>query len=102
MEGRFRDLQWRMAVITLAVGMPMLAMFTDTACATILALVTASQMACGLLHPLANIDGNDIVYRSPSNLMLGRHVSCDHYDTTRAATTAQGSATWPAVTLSLD
>jgi hypothetical protein len=34
MEGRFRDLHWRMAVIALAVGMPMLAMFTDTACAT--------------------------------------------------------------------
>jgi len=29
----------------------------------ILALVTASQMACGLMHPLTNIDGNDIVYR---------------------------------------
>lgn len=23
------------------------------------------------------------------NLMLGRHVSCDHYDATRAATSAQ-------------
>jgi hypothetical protein len=34
MEGRFRDLRWRMAVIALAVGMPRLAMFTDTACAT--------------------------------------------------------------------
>jgi hypothetical protein len=76
MEGRFRDLHWRMAVIALAVGMPMLAMFTDTACATspnsvhacttprlwsngsnlistnrILALVTASQMACSLHAP---------------------------------------------------
>jgi hypothetical protein len=57
MEGRFRDLRWRMAVIALAVGMPRLAMFTDTVGSNlistnrILALVTASQMACSLHAP---------------------------------------------------